>query len=59
MSRSLSDYLVFVDESGSPSMGNIDPDYPLFVLAFLISDCWELFIPPTNKMTMTLSRTVK
>ena len=36
MSRSLSDYLVFVDESGSPSMGNIDPDYPLFVLAFLI-----------------------
>jgi hypothetical protein len=32
-----SDYLIFVDESGSPSMGgNIDPQYPLFVLAFLI-----------------------
>ncbi|MDP3122559.1 DUF3800 domain-containing protein [Polynucleobacter sp.] len=37
MSRGLSNYLVFVDESGSPSMGNIDPDYPLFVLAFLIA----------------------
>ena len=33
---SLSEYMVFVDESGSPSMGNIDPNYPLFVLAFLI-----------------------
>ncbi|MEX3961059.1 DUF3800 domain-containing protein [Paraburkholderia sp. EG286B] len=31
-----SDYLVFVDESGSPSMGRIDPDFPLLVLAFLI-----------------------
>ncbi len=32
-----SDYLVFVDESGSPHMGGeIDPQYPLFVLAFLI-----------------------
>ena len=32
-----SDYLIFVDESGSPSMGGgIDPQYPLFVLAFLL-----------------------
>lgn len=31
-----SDYLVFVDESGSPTLGNIDPDYPVLVLAFLI-----------------------
>lgn len=30
------DYIVFVDESGSPGMGNIDPHYPLFVLAFFI-----------------------
>ena len=36
MATRLSEYLVFVDESGSPSMGNIDPEYPLFVLAFLI-----------------------
>jgi len=31
-----SDYLVFVDESGSPSLGNVDPDFPLLVLAFMI-----------------------
>ena len=32
-----SDYLIFVDESGSPSMGgSIDPQYPLFLLAFLL-----------------------
>ncbi|CAJ2866415.1 DUF3800 domain-containing protein [Burkholderia pseudomallei] len=31
-----SDYIVFVDESGSPSLGNIDPDFPLLVLAFMI-----------------------
>lgn len=35
-SKAFSDYLVFVDESGSPAMGNIDPDYPLLVLAFMI-----------------------
>jgi hypothetical protein len=37
MTPAFSDYLVFVDESGSPSMGgHIDPQYPLFVLAFLL-----------------------
>jgi Protein of unknown function (DUF3800) len=36
MNTNLSEYLVFVDESGSPTMGNIDPNYPIFVLAFLI-----------------------
>jgi hypothetical protein len=36
MSQPQSEYLVFVDESGSPTMGNVDPQYPLFVLAFLI-----------------------
>lgn len=37
MTNQFSDYLIFVDESGSPSMGgNIDPQYPLFVLAFLL-----------------------
>lgn len=35
-SNRFSDYLVFVDESGSPTLGNIDPDYPILVLAFLI-----------------------
>ncbi|MEI7681761.1 MAG: DUF3800 domain-containing protein [Betaproteobacteria bacterium] len=36
MSNPHSEYLVFVDESGSPTMGNIDPQYPLFVLAFFV-----------------------
>ena len=36
MSHPQSEYLVFVDESGSPTMGNVDPQYPLFVLAFFI-----------------------
>lgn len=34
--KRFSDYLVFVDESGSPAMGNVDPDFPLLVLAFMI-----------------------
>lgn len=34
--KPFSDYLVFIDESGSPSMGRIDPDFPLLVLAFMI-----------------------
>ena len=34
---SFSDYIIFVDESGSPNLdGGIDPGYPVFVLAFLI-----------------------
>jgi len=35
-SRNFSEYLVFVDESGSPTLGNIDPDFPMLVLAFMI-----------------------
>lgn len=34
--KRFSDYLVFVDESGSPTLGNIDPDFPLLVLAFMV-----------------------
>jgi hypothetical protein len=28
------DFIVFVDESGDHGMENIDPGYPMFVLAF-------------------------
>jgi hypothetical protein len=46
------DYLIFVDESGSPSMGGaIDPQYPLFVLAFLLvkkSDYAQLVCPAVS-----------
>jgi len=30
------DYLVFVDESGDHELGKIDPQYPVFVLLFVI-----------------------
>jgi hypothetical protein len=31
-----SDYIVYVDESGDHSLDSINPDYPLFVLAFCV-----------------------
>ncbi|ALP53302.1 hypothetical protein Tel_09110 [Candidatus Tenderia electrophaga] len=31
-----SDYIVYVDESGDHSLTSIDPEYPVFVLAFCI-----------------------
>lgn len=35
-----SDYIIFADESGSPTLTTIDPDYPIFVLVFCIIDKW-------------------
>ena len=35
-SSAFSDYLVFVDESGDHGLDSIDPNYPMFVLAFCI-----------------------
>ena len=34
--RRFSDFVVYVDESGDHGMANIDPNYPVFVLAFCI-----------------------
>ena len=34
--QQFSDYIVYVDESGDHSLGNIDKEYPFFVLAFCI-----------------------
>lgn len=31
-----SDYIIFADESGSPNLSKIDPDYPFFILMFCI-----------------------
>ncbi len=36
MSAAFSDYIVYVDESGSPHLPKIDPNFPFFVLAFCI-----------------------
>src|SRR5580765_8337587 len=52
MTAIFSDYIIFVDESGSPSMGGgIDPQYPLFVLAFLLmkkSDYAQVVCPAVS-----------
>jgi len=31
-----SDYIIYADESGSPVLDGIDPDFPLFVLVFVL-----------------------
>jgi hypothetical protein len=36
VSAAFSDYIVYVDESGSPHLPKIDPNFPFFVLAFCI-----------------------
>jgi len=36
MSQRFSDYIIYVDESGDHGLHNIDPNYPVFVLAFCI-----------------------
>lgn len=36
MSAQFSDFIVYVDESGSPHLPKIDPNFPFFVLAFCI-----------------------
>lgn len=34
--KEFSDYIVFVDESGSPTLSPMDPDYPIFALVFCV-----------------------
>ena len=36
MNAEFSDYIVYVDESGDHNLERINPEYPLFVLAFCI-----------------------
>ncbi len=35
-----SDYIVFVDESGSPTLSQVDAAYPIFVLVFCVVNKW-------------------
>lgn len=35
-----SDYIIFVDESGSPTLSSIDPNHPVFVLVFCVFNKW-------------------
>ncbi len=45
------DYIVFIDESGSPVLDPIDPDYPIFVLVFCVvkKDVYTNAIQPAFK----------
>jgi hypothetical protein len=51
--RVFSDYVVYVDESGDHSLASIDPDYPIFVLAFCVfhkHHYGEKIIPAVEKL---------
>lgn len=48
-----SDYIIFIDESGDHGLRNLDTDYPIFVLVFVIikkSDYIEKIIPDFEKL---------
>lgn len=48
-----SDYVVYVDESGDHSLESVDPDYPIFVLAFCVfhkRHYSEKIIPAVEKL---------
>jgi hypothetical protein len=48
-----SDYIVYADESGSPALGRSDPDYPVFVVAFIVvrkSVYCEKLVPALQKL---------
>ncbi len=48
MISEFSDYIVYVDESGDHGLNTIDPNYPVFVLAFCIfkkTDYWQQTVP--------------
>ena len=46
-----SDYIVFTDESGSPVLDPVDPDYPIFVLVFCVvhKDTYADYMQPEFK----------
>lgn len=48
-----SDFLIFVDESGDHSLTSIDPQYPLFVLTFVVmrkSDYANVVVPSVMRL---------
>ncbi|KAK2701806.1 hypothetical protein QYM36_019561 [Artemia franciscana] len=50
--KKFSDYIVYVDESGDHGLKTIDPNYPVFVLAFCIfrkSDYYEQLVPALQR----------
>lgn len=52
-----SDYIVFVDESGDHSLESVNPDYPIFVLAFCIlptAACVDQITPAVRRLKCQL-----
>jgi Protein of unknown function (DUF3800) len=52
-SSEFSDYIVFVDESGSPTVSPIDPNHPVFVLVFCVINKWtycDLIQPAVKRL---------
>ncbi|WP_375143534.1 DUF3800 domain-containing protein [Bradyrhizobium sp. CCGUVB14] len=48
-----SDYVVYVDESGDHSLQSIDPNFPVFSLAFCVfrkSDFVETVVPSVQRL---------
>lgn len=55
VSNGFSDYLVFVDESGDHGLEAIDPNYPMFVLAFCViskADYVETIVPAIQRFKL-------
>lgn len=51
--RSFSDYIIYVDESGDHGLTKINPEFPIFVLAFCIfkkSDFAERLVPRVKRL---------
>jgi len=51
--RDFSEYIVYVDESGDHGLDPINPDYPVFVLAFCLidkQDYCEVVVPAVQKL---------
>jgi len=51
-SSKFSNYIIYVDESGDHGLNNVDPNYPIFVLVFVIfkiDDYINTIVPSIQK----------
>lgn len=57
MTPTLSDWIIYVDESGDHGIASIDPTYPIFVLVFVVfkkSVYINRFVPPISSLKFRL-----
>jgi hypothetical protein len=61
MPTEFSDYVVYVDESGDHGLASIDPEFPVFVLAFCVFEkshyINSLFRPHNESSSLTSGMT--